>query len=143
MERKKRLELWQIWHVEFQRPRSRRTDDDHRCYQLIARLDRRGKNYWVGVDTTANPPMWASFAVFDDFGREVEPDKAVSRSLSKRCMHKCFFKTRSLEENMAPGTDVKGKSKKVTAKSLAGPVHARAEHHQNANQKSGFPPPRE
>src|SRR3989304_5208007 len=61
MARKKSLKIWQIWHVEFARPRSRRTDGDHRCYQIIARLVRGEKNYWVGVDTTADPPMWASF----------------------------------------------------------------------------------
>jgi hypothetical protein len=102
MARRKTLKLWQIWHVEFRRRASRRTDDDRHCYQIIARLDRGGKNYWVGVDTTANPPMWASFAVFDDYGREVEPDKAVSRLLSKRCLHKCLFKEHSLKENPQP-----------------------------------------
>jgi diadenosine tetraphosphate (Ap4A) HIT family hydrolase len=103
MARKKRLKVWQIWHVEFARPRSRRTDGDHRCYQIIARLVRGEKNYWVGVDTTADPPMWACFAVFDDYGREVEPDKAKSRVLSKRCLHKCFFKTHGLQFNMTQG----------------------------------------
>jgi len=112
------LEIWQIWHVEFQRPRSRRTQDDHRCYQIISRLVRGEKNYWVGVDTTANPPRWASFAVFDDYGREVEPDRAVSRMLSKRCLHKCFFKMRNVQENMTQRRDVKGKSKKVKVKDL-------------------------
>jgi hypothetical protein len=110
MARKKRLEISQIWHVEFARPGSRRTDGDHRCYQIISRLVRKGKNYWVGVDTTADPPMWASFAVFDDYGREVEPKKAKSRALSKRCLHKCFFKTRSLQENMTQGRDTNGKA---------------------------------
>jgi hypothetical protein len=99
MVRKKSLKLWQIWHVEFKRRKSRRAGGDRRCYQIIARLDRGEKQYWVAVDTTANPPMWASFAVFDDYGREVEPDKAVSRLLSKRCLHKCFFKEHSLKEN--------------------------------------------
>jgi hypothetical protein len=102
MARKKRLKIWQIWHVECARPASRRTDGDRRCYQIIARLVREGKNYWVAVDTTADPPMWACFAVFDDYGREVEPDKAMSRVLSRRCLHKCFFKTHSLQENQ-PG----------------------------------------
>jgi hypothetical protein len=102
MVRKKRLEISQIWHVDFKRRPSRRSDGDRRCYQIIARLDRRGKNYWVAVDTTANPPMWASFAVFDDYGREVAPDKTVSRLLSKRCLHKCFFKQHSLRENPLP-----------------------------------------
>lgn len=97
---KKRLKISQIWHVEFTRPGSRRTDADHRCYQIIARLVRGEKNHWVAVDTTANPPTWASFAVFDDYGREVEPKKARSRALSKRCLHKCFFKTRSLQESL-------------------------------------------
>jgi diadenosine tetraphosphate (Ap4A) HIT family hydrolase len=97
MARKKRLKIWQIWHVECARPASRRTNGDRRCYQIIARLVREGKNYWVAVDTTADPPMWACFAVFDDYGREVEPDKAMSRVLSRRCLHKCFFKTRSLQ----------------------------------------------
>jgi hypothetical protein len=113
MARKKKLEPWQIWHVEFKRRASRRNNGDHRCYQIIARLVRGEKNYWVGVDTTVNPPMWASFAVFDDYGCEVEPRKAVSRMLSKRCMHKCFFKTRNLQEIMTEGRDGKGKSKKV------------------------------
>lgn len=99
MAQKKVLKLWQIWHVQFKRRRSRRTDGDRRCYQIIARLVRGEKNYWVAVDTTVDPPMWASFAVFDDYGREVEPDKSVSRVLSKRCLHKCFFKTRSLQED--------------------------------------------
>jgi len=94
MARKKNLK---IWHVEFARPASRRTDDDRHCYQIISRLFRQGKNFWVAVDTRADPPMWKSFAVFDDYGREVEPDKAMSRALSKRCLHKCFFKTRNLE----------------------------------------------
>jgi hypothetical protein len=109
MARKKRLKIWQIWHVEFARPASRRTNGDRRCYQIIARLVREGKNHWVAVDTTANPPMWASFAVFDDYGREVEPPKARSRVLSKRCMHKCFFKSRSLQENMTQSRDTNGK----------------------------------
>jgi hypothetical protein len=101
MLRKKRLETSQIWHVEFARPGSRRTDDgNRRCYQIIARLVRQGKNHWVAVDTTANPPMWASFAVFDDYGREVEPKKTVERALSKRCLHKCFFKKHSLQEKL-------------------------------------------
>jgi hypothetical protein len=110
MTRKKTLKIWQIWHVEFARPASRRSDGDRRCYQIIARLVRREKNYWVGVDTTADPPMWASFAVFDDYGREVEPDKAVSRLLSKRCLHKCFFKTHNPQINMAQGGDTNGKA---------------------------------
>jgi hypothetical protein len=113
MLRKKRLETSQIWHVEFKRPRSRRTDGDRRCYQIIASLIRGGKNHWVAVDTTANPPTWASFAVFDDYGREVEPKKAVSRLLSKRCLHKCFFKTRSLQENMTQGRDTNGKAQRA------------------------------
>ena len=94
MVRKKKLKVWQIWHVEIARPRSRRTDDDRRCYQIIASLARGGKSYWVAADTTADPPMPASFAVFDDYGREVAPDKAKSRVLSTQCLHKCFFKTR-------------------------------------------------
>jgi hypothetical protein len=98
MVRKKNLELWQIWHVDFKRRGSHRADGDHRCYQIISRLVRGEKNYWVAVDTTANPPRWASFVVFDDYGREVEPGKAVSRSLSKRCLHKCLFKLRNLRE---------------------------------------------
>ena len=97
MARKKRLKIWQIWHVERARPASRRTDGDRRCYQIIARRVREGKNYWVAVDTTADPPMWPCFAVFDDYGREVEPDKAMSRVLSRRCLHRCFFKTDSLQ----------------------------------------------
>lgn len=113
MVRKKRLDVWQIWHVKVMRPRARRTDDgDHRCYQIIARLIRGGKNHWVAVDTTANPPTWASFAVFDDRGREVEPPKTRSRALSKRCLHKCFFKTRSLEEHTTQGTDGTAESAK-------------------------------
>jgi len=49
--------------------------------------------------------MWASFAVFDDYGREVEPDKRVSRLLSKRCLHKCFFKTHNPQIDMTQGSD--------------------------------------
>ncbi len=100
MTRKKTLKISQIWHVDVTRPASRRTDNDRRCYQIVARLIRAGKNHWVAVDTTADPPTWASFAVFDDYGREVDPAKRKSRVLSQRCMHKCFFKTRSLEENV-------------------------------------------
>ena len=100
MARKKKLKLWQIWHVESAQPASRRTDGSHPCYQIIARLVREGKNYWVAVNTTADPPMRASFAVFDDYGREVEPDKAMSRVLSKRCLHRCFYKTHSLQGNL-------------------------------------------
>lgn len=111
MGRKKRLEISQIWHVEIARPGSCRTDGDSRCYQIISRLVRRKKNYWVAVDTTANPPMWASFAVFDDYGREVEPDKSGSRALSKRCMHKCFFKKHSLRENMTRGSETQPNAK--------------------------------
>jgi hypothetical protein len=118
MARKKSLEISQIWHVEFARRGSRHNNGDHRCYQIISRLVRAGKNYWVGVDTTADPPMWASFAVFDDYGREVEPNKSVSRALSKRCMHKCFFKTRNPQINITQGSDVEGKSKKLKVKSL-------------------------
>lgn len=110
MVRKKKLDVWQIWHVEFKRRRSRRTDNDRRCYQIITRLIRGEKNYWVAVDTTMNPPTWASFAVFDDYGREVEPEEAVSRLLSKRCQHKCFFKTRSLQEKVTQGRDTNGKA---------------------------------
>ena len=110
MARKKRVKIWQIWHVELARAASRRTDGDRRCYQIIARLVRGEKNYWVAVDTTADPPMWASFAVFDDYGREVEPDKTVSRALSKRCLHKCFFKTRNPQINMTQGRDTNGKA---------------------------------
>jgi hypothetical protein len=105
MPRRKSLKLWQIWHVDLKRPRSRRGDGDRRCYQIIARLDRGAKNYWVAVDTTADPPMWASFAVFDDYGREVAPGKAMSRTLSKRCLHKCFFKTRNLPITMTQDND--------------------------------------
>ena len=97
MARKKRLKIWQIWHVEFVRRASLRTDG---CYQIIARLVREGKNYWVAVNTAADPPMWACFAVFDDYGREVEPDKAMSRVLSQRCLHRCFYKTHSLQEDL-------------------------------------------
>jgi hypothetical protein len=99
MARKKRLKIWQIWHVEVARRASRRSDGDRRCYQIIARLIRDRKNHWVAVDTTANPPTRASLAVFDDYGREVEPGKGRSRVLSRRCLHKCFFKTLSLQEN--------------------------------------------
>jgi hypothetical protein len=115
MARKKRLEISQIWHVEFARPGSRRTDGDRRCYQIISRLVRGEKNYWVAVDTTADPPTWACFAVFDDYGREVEPKKAASRLLSKRCLHKCFFKTRSLKENMTQGRDTNGKAQSANS----------------------------
>lgn len=105
MARKKRLKLWQIWNVEVARRTLRRTDGDLRCYQIIARLVREGKNYWVAIDTTADPPKRTSFAVFDDNGCEVEPDKAVSRVLSRRCLHKCFFKTRNPQFNMTQGGD--------------------------------------
>ena len=98
MARKKRLEISQIWHVEVARRASRRTDGNGHCYQIIARLVREGKNHWVAVDTTANPPMWASFAVFDDYGREVEPDKDASGLLSRRCLEKCFYKEQILRE---------------------------------------------
>ena len=97
---KKRLKIWQIWHVEFAQPASLITDGVHRCYQIIARLVREGKNYWVAVNTAADPPMWACFAVFDDYGREVEPDKAMSRVLSRRCMHACFYKSHSLQGDL-------------------------------------------
>jgi hypothetical protein len=97
MARKKKLELWQIWHVEIARPASRREDSDRHCYQIIARLVRERKNFWVAVDTRADPPMRTSFVVFDDYGREVEPGKAKSRLLSKRCSQKCFFKSRNLQ----------------------------------------------
>ena len=107
MARKKRVKLWQIWHVVLARSASRRTDGDRRCYQIIARLVRGEKNYWVAVDTTADPPRWASFAVFDDYGREVEPDKRMSRVLSRRCLHKCFFKTHNLQSNMIQGSYTK------------------------------------
>ena len=105
MARKKSLKLWQIWHVEFARPGSRPTDGDGHCYQIIARLVREGRNYWVGVDTTADPPMWACFAVFDDYGHEVKPGKRRSRVLSKRCLHKCFFKSRNPQISMTRGSD--------------------------------------
>ncbi len=97
MPRKKSLNISQIWHVEVARPASRRADGDRHCYQIIARLVRERKNYWVAVDTRADPPMRTSFVVFDDYGREVKPGKAKSRVLSKRCLHKCFFKTRNLQ----------------------------------------------
>lgn len=100
MARKKSLKISQIWHIEIARSGSRRADGDRRCYQIIARLARERKNYWVAVDTTANPPKRGSFAVFDDFGREVEPAKAKSRLLSRRCTHKCFFKTRNPQIDM-------------------------------------------
>ena len=100
MARKKRLKIWQIWHVESARPASLRTEGVRGCYQIIARLVREGKNYWVAVNTAADPPMWACFAVFDDYGREVEPDKAMSRVLSQRCLHRCFYKTHSLQEDL-------------------------------------------
>ena len=103
--RKKRLKIWQIWHVEVARPASRRTyDDDRRCYQIIACLVREGKNHWVAVDTTADPPMWACFAVFDDYGREVEPKTTRSRVLSKQCLHKCRFKTHNPQINTTQGS---------------------------------------
>jgi hypothetical protein len=98
--RKKRLKVWQIWHVESARRASRGTDGSHPCYQIIARLVREGKNYWVAVNTTADPPMWACFAVFDDYGREVEPHKAEPRVLSRRCLHRCFYKTRNLQADV-------------------------------------------
>ncbi len=97
MARKKSLKISQVWHVERERSGSRRTDGDRRCYEIIARLVREGKNYWVGLDTTADPPMWASFAVFDDQGREVKPGKTVSRVLSRRCLQRCFYKTHRLQ----------------------------------------------
>lgn len=97
MPRKKSLNISQIWHVEVARLASRRADGDRHCYQIIARLVRERKNYWVAVDTRADPPMRTSFVVFDDYGREVKPGKAKSRVLSKRCLLKCFFKTRNLQ----------------------------------------------
>ena len=97
MPRKKSLNISQIWHVEVARPASRRADGDRHCYQIIARLVRERKNYWVAVDTRADPPMRTSFVVFDDYGLEVEPGKAKSRVLSRRCLQKCFFKTQSLQ----------------------------------------------
>jgi hypothetical protein len=100
MARKKSLQTWQIWNVEFARAASRGADGDRRCYQVIARLVREGKNYWVAVDTRADPPTRACFAVFDDYGREVKPGKARVRVLSKRCLHKCFFKARSLQGDL-------------------------------------------
>ncbi|MGE5306703.1 MAG: hypothetical protein ACM3TN_25645 [Alphaproteobacteria bacterium] len=136
MLRKKSLKLWQIWHVDFKRRSSRLSDGDRRCYQIIARLVRRENNYWVAVDTTVNPPMWASFAVFDDYGREVEPKKAVSRLLSKRCLHKCFFKTRSLQENMTQGGDTNGKAQRAKRQRQNKKVRVKS-------QKPGFPLSRE
>ena len=97
MPRKKSLNISQIWHVEVARPASRRADGDRHCYQIIARLVRERKNFWVAVDTRVDPPMRTSFVVFDDYGREVEPMKARSRVLSKRCSQKCFFKSRNLQ----------------------------------------------
>ncbi len=79
------------------RPASRHADRDRHCYQIIARLIRERKNYWVAVDTRADPPMGSSFVVFDDYGLEVEPGKAKARVLSKRCLQKCFFKTQNLQ----------------------------------------------
>ena len=97
MPRKKSLNISQIWHVEVARPASRRADGDRHCYQIIARLVRERKNYWIAVDTRADPPMQTSFVVFDDYGLEVEPGKAKSRALSKQCSQKCFFKSRNLQ----------------------------------------------
>lgn len=105
MTRKKRLKIWQIWHVELEPATSHRSDDDRRCYQIIARLVRDEKNYWVAVDTTARPPTWACFAVFDDYGREVEPVKAKSRVLAKRCLHRCRFKAHDPQISTAQGGD--------------------------------------
>ncbi len=98
MPRKKSLNISQIWNVKFARSASRRADGDRHCYQIIARLVRERKNYWVAVDTRADPPMRTSFVVFDDYGREVEPGKAKSRVLSRRCLHKCLFKMHNLQE---------------------------------------------
>ena len=98
MPRKKSLNISQIWHVEVAQPASRRADGDRHCYQIIARLVRERKNYWVAVDTRADPPMRTSFVVFDDYGSEVGPAKTVSKVLSKRCMHRCFFKSRNLQK---------------------------------------------
>ena len=95
MPRKKSLNISQIWHVEVARRASRRADGDRRCYQIIARLVRERKNYWVAVDTRADPPMRTSFVGFDDYGREVKASKAKSRVLAHRCLHKCFFKMRN------------------------------------------------
>ena len=97
MARKKSLNISQIWHVEVARPASHRSEGDRHCYQIIARLVRGKENYWVAVDTRADPPMRTSFVVFDDYGREVKPRKAKSRVLAHRCLHKCFFKARNLQ----------------------------------------------
>lgn len=98
MARKKRLKIGQIWNVEYAQPAALRTDGDSRCYQLIARLVREGKNCWVAVTTAPDSPTAASFAVFDDYGREVEPDKDASGLLSRRCLEKCFYKEQILRE---------------------------------------------
>jgi hypothetical protein len=97
MPRTKSFNISQIWHVEVARPTSRRADGDRHCYQLIAHLVRERKNFWVAVDTRADPPRRTSFVVFDDYGLEVEPGKTKSRVLSRRCLHQCFFKTQSLQ----------------------------------------------
>jgi hypothetical protein len=101
MARKKRVKLWQVWHVESAQPALLRTDRSHPCYQIIARRVRERKNYWVAVNTRADPPMWGCFAVFDDYGHEVEPDKAMSRVLSRRCLPSYFCKTNSLQGDLS------------------------------------------
>jgi hypothetical protein len=75
------LNISQIWHVEVARSASGRADGDRHCYQIIARLVRERKNYWVAVDTRAVPPMRTSFVVFDDYGLEVEPGKSGELSI--------------------------------------------------------------
>jgi diadenosine tetraphosphate (Ap4A) HIT family hydrolase len=122
MARKKRLEIWQIWHAEFARPGSRGTDGNRRCYQIIARLVREGKNYWVAVDTTADPPMRGRFAVFDDYGREVKPGKARSRVLSTQCLQSCFYKTHRLQ-----GPTLTTPTARLTGGKLRGSHDTRAE----------------
>jgi diadenosine tetraphosphate (Ap4A) HIT family hydrolase len=98
MASKKTVKLWQIWNVEFARPTVGREEGENGCYQIIAKLVREKKNYWIAVTTMAGPPAPASFAVFDDYGREVEPRNGRPRILSKRCLEKCFYKERIIQE---------------------------------------------
>lgn len=98
MARKKGLQISQIWNVERARSQTPHHDGDNACYQIIARLVREKNNYFIAVNTTADPPTAAAFAVFDDYGREVRHGKGPSRVLSRRCLEKCFYKEKILQE---------------------------------------------
>jgi diadenosine tetraphosphate (Ap4A) HIT family hydrolase len=95
MPRNKSVKIGQIWNVEYARPATLHNNGDRLCYEIIARLVREKKNYWVAVSTAAHPPTAASFALFDDSGREFKPNKGKSRALSEQCLEDCFYKRRS------------------------------------------------